>query len=224
MTAVLIGGGPSLTVEQVQEVRVAREADLVRVVVVNDAYLLAPWADVHHASDFKWHKWHSEGVAKPAIGLSAEEVRDRWRAFAGQKCSITWGADRLPDHSVHALRNLNDHFHGYGLSRDPERIVTGRHSGFQALNIATLAGASRVILLGYDGGRSESGATHWHGGHPTPSSDLSEYILRSFSAIEGDLEAMGVEVLNCSPGSRINSFRRARLADALHMEPVEAAQ
>lgn len=221
--AVLIAGGPSLTPEQVHEVRIAREADRFRVVVVNDAYLLAPWADAHYAADGKWHAWHEAGVAKPLLGLSAEDVRAAWRAFPGEKCSIEWGGERVKDERVHVLKNLHDSCHGYGLSTNPERLVTGRNSGFQALNLVILAGVSRVILLGYDGGAAPGGATHWHGGHPKPSSDIFDKIRASFSAVENELAAMGVAVVNCSPGSQINAFPKARLADALHVEPAGAA-
>lgn len=215
LAAVLIGGGPSLTADQVEAVRVARMAERVRVVVVNDAYLLAPWADVHYAADGKWHAWHEAGIPKPALGLSAEQVRARWAAFPGQKASIEWGGERVGDERVHVLKNLHDSCHAYGLSTNAERLVTGRHSGFQALNLAVLAGASRVILLGYDGAPGADGATHWHGGHPKASAGIYDKIRASFSAVERELEAAGVAVVNCSPGSAINSFPKASIAEAL---------
>lgn len=223
LTAALIAGGPSLTLSDVEIVRQARLQGRLRVIVVNDAYLLAPWADVHYAADAKWHAWHTAGIAKPALGLTAGEVAERWRVFAGQKAAVEWGTEYptpqpnavIADESVHLLGNLHEPYHGEGLSMDPERIVTGRHSGFQALNLAVLAGANTIILLGYDGAPAADGRTHWHGGHPTPSAGIFEHIRRSFSAVERELEAAGVTVLNCSPGSAINSFPKVPLAAAL---------
>lgn len=222
-TAVLIAGGPSLTTEDVEIVRQARMADRVRVIVVNDAYLLAPWADAHYAGDRRWHGWHTAGIEKPALGLTAAQVAARWRAFAGQKAAVEWGTEYptpqpnavIEDETVHLLGNLHEPYHGEGLSLNPERIVTGRHSGFQALNLAVLAGASRVLLLGYDGAPAQDGRTHWHGGHPVASAGIFEYIRASFSAAEAQLAAAGVEVVNCSPGSAINSFPKSPLAEAL---------
>ena len=223
-TAVLIGGGPSLTEAQVHEIRLARERDEVRAVAVNDAYLWAPWADVHYAADGKWHRWHTAGIAKPTLGFTADEVRARWAAFTGQKCSIDWGGEWVADERIHVMRNLHGDVRGYGLSTDPERLVTGFNSGFCALNLAFLAGSARIILVGFDGSASPTGASHWHGGHPTGTTPaIYEHVRRSFSMAEAALEAAGVVVVNCSPGSAIESFPKARLADALAVQLEGAA-
>lgn len=213
-TAVILGGGPSLTPEQIEIVGEARRADRVRVIAVNDAYLWAPWADVHYAADAKWHAWHAAGIPKPLLGLTAEQVRERWAAFAGERCSIECSSVEAP--GVHLLRNKHFPVHGTGLSLDPRFIVSGRNSGFQALNIAVLAGASDVLLLGFDGKPAKDGKSHWHGDHPViSSSSVYDAFRRSFSAAERDLEAAGVRVINCSPGSAIDSFPKMPIADAL---------
>ena len=86
--------------------------------------------------------------------------------------------------------------------------------------LAVLAGARTVILLGYDGKPAANGATHWHGGHPKPSSAaIFQHARRAFSAVERDLEAVGVRVVNCSPGSAIESFPKADLAETLEALP-----
>lgn len=223
LTAALIAGGPSLTPSDVEIVHQARLEGRLRAIAVNDAYLLAPWADAHYAADAKWHAWHTTGIQKPALKLSADQVAARWAEFAGQRCSVEWGMDYptpvpnavVADLRVHLLRNLHGPYHGEGLSKDPEAIVSGRNSGFQALNLAVLAGAKRIILLGYDGAPGSDGRTHWHGGHPSPSAGIYEHIRRSFSVVESELEAAGVTVLNCSPGSAINAFPKASLAEVL---------
>lgn len=213
--AVILAGGPSLTREQVEQVRLAREEDLARVVVVNDSYLLAPWADLHYAADAKWHRWHAAGVAKPILGLTAEQVRDRWRAFAGERCSIQ-ASEEVVDPGVHLLKNAHHPSNGFGLSLDRGALATGRHSGFQALNLVILAGCKTVILLGFDGQPGPDGKSHWHGDHPKPSpNSVYQHFLRSFSAAEREIEAAGVSVLNCSPGTAINSFPKVPLAKAL---------
>lgn len=210
----IIAGGPSLTPDQVAQVGLAREADRLRVIAVNDAYLLAPWADLHYAADAKWHQWHAAGVAKPAIGLTADQVRERWQNFAGVKCSAQSHED-APEH-VHLMRNTHHPAHGLGLSRDPGALVSGRNSGFQAFNLAVLSGAKLLLLLGFDGALGKDGATHWHGGHPRPPHHrvYSEF-RRAMSAAERDVEAMGVRVLNCSPGSAIDSWPKVPLTAAL---------
>jgi len=201
-TVVLLGGGPSLTIEQVQAVYARHAADELRCIAINDSYLLAPWADVLYAADPRWHGWHA--------------VRESFKSFGGLKCSIqNPGADLFSD-SVHVLRNRDHPYHGSGLSLDPDAISTGRNGGWQALNIAILAGARKVVLLGFDGKPAADGKTHFHAGHPTPT-PLAAYeeYRRAFSAGENAIKAAGVRVINCSPGSAIDSFEKLTLEEAL---------
>src|SRR5471032_37654 len=99
--AVLIGGGPSLTREQVAAVRTAREAERVNVIAVNDAYRIAPFADVCYFADSEWWTWHKD--------------RPGFRDFAGQKCSISDSGANITDADVHVLRNAGTR----GISTDP---------------------------------------------------------------------------------------------------------
>ena len=210
-TVALFGGGPSLTREQIAEVEGRAKA-----IAINHAYLWAPWAEAHYAADSHWHRWHTEGIGKPLIGMKAAEVKVCWGAFGGEKCSIQNSGANIEDPAVHILRNKTFPDHSIGLSLDPEALVTGRNSGFQALNLAILAGAARVILLGFDAQPDRDGKSHFFGEHPkaTSSQAYPEY-MRAFSAAERPIKAAGVEVLNCSPGSAINSFPKVALGDAL---------
>lgn len=216
-TVALLAGGPSLTPEQFELVGDARRADRLRVIAINDSYLLAPWADVHYAADAKWHQWHGAGIPKPLLRLSAAEVHGRWAAFPGQKCTIQSCGGHVVDDTVHVMRNRDFPAHGEGISRDPEALATGRHSGFQALNLAILAGASTILLLGYDARRGADGAPHWHGDHPVPSQAEAAYseFKRAFSAAQRDIEAAGVRVINCSMVSAIETFAKLPLQEAL---------
>lgn len=140
----------------------------------------------------------------------------RWAAFSGQKCSIENSGGAAIDAGVHVLKNANGNGHGFGLSRDPRALVTGRNSGFQALNLAILAGAKRIILLGFDGKPNEEGKGHWFGEHPKPTPGAAYPLYRqAMSAAERDIEAAGVEVVNCSPGSAIDSFKKMELQEAI---------
>jgi hypothetical protein len=204
-TAVLIGGGPSLTVEQVEQVRAARDSaslnQNVRVIAVNDAYRLAPFADVCYFADSEWWGWHKD--------------RPAFQSFAGHKCSIADSAAKIADQAVHILRNAGSR----GISTDPGAVCTGHNSGYQALNIAILAGAKTIILLGFDA-REPTGKTHWFGDHPKIE-QVAAYakFRKAFSAGENAIKAAGVRVINCSPGSAINSFEKLPLEAAL-METV----
>lgn len=225
-TVIIMGGGPSLTVDQIELVYVAKTTEAAHVIAVNDSYLIAPWADVCYAADAKWFVWMTQGISKPKLGLTAVKVRERWATFAGQKCGIHSADPYLPD-DVHMLRIAN--VHG-SLSSDQGALATGRqdgymgHSGFQALNLATLAGAKTIMLVGFDGRPGADGRTHFHGEHPIPTpADVWPHIQHSFSCIENELKAAGVRVMNCSPDSAIGSFEKVPLADALTLILKRAA-
>jgi len=220
-TAIILGGGPSLTQDQFDTVRESCTRPDVHAIAINASYLKAPWAELLYFADAKFYDWHRLGVAMPGLGMDAAAVRNAFRSFPGQRCSILHNVGRIDDDSIHLLRNL----HGTGntrgadlISLDPEKIATGRNSGYQALNISILAGAAKVLLLGFDGSVDQGGATHWHGGHPkaTPNSAYEMY-RRAFSEGEKAVKETGVRVLNCSPGTKITAFDRAELRQALSL-------
>lgn len=198
---VLLGGGPSLTPQQVAQVR---EAHGVRCIAINNSYLLAPWADICYFADSTW--WLTHRAKQDFIN------------FAGEKCSIQDSMLKIDDDAVHILKNRDYPSHGSGLSLDPQMIVTGKNSAYQALNLAVLAGAKTIILLGVDGRPAKDGRSHWHEGHPrpTPLAAYEEY-RRAFSAAENEITAAGVRVINASPGSVIDSFEKMDIAEALNV-------
>jgi hypothetical protein len=125
----------------------------------------------------------------------------------------------IEDGAVHLLRNKNYPQNGTGLSLDPEYLVTGHNSGYQAINLAVLAGVKKIILLGYDAREPESGKpSHWFGNHPRiePQSVFALY-RQACKAAAPALKAAGIRVINCSPGSAIDAFERMELNLALQL-------
>lgn len=211
-TAVLLGGGESLSRDQIERVAAARAAmKVLGVIAVNDAYLWAPFADVCYFADSHWWRWHTEGVAKPRLNLTAAQVREAFAAFKGQRCSIQNSGDNIADAAVHIMQLLHYPRRTNDLSVKRDFIGSGSNSGFQAINLAVLAGAKRILLLGFDGRGG-----HWHGSHPRPDCPSNhEEFRKAFSAIERPLAALGVEVINCSPGTFIDSFPKRSLDQVL---------
>lgn len=185
-TVVCLGGGPSLTPEDVTYVRGKADA----VIAINDSYRLAPWADVLYACDGKWWYWHG---AEAGV-----------KAFAGLKFALDPAAKRTA--GVQVLKKTGES----GLELDPGGVRAGRNSGYQAINVAVHLGASRVVLLGYDmrGG-------HWHKGHPDGSAPPFAICLQRFATLVAPLKAAGVEVVNCTPKTALTAFRCAALRDTL---------
>jgi hypothetical protein len=200
--------------EQVQRVGDSHEAAELRCIAINDAYLLAPWADVQYAADSSWHSWHSAGIAKPSLGFSEEDVRLRWAGFSGEKCSIEASGGNIKDERVHMLRNLTYPYHQGVFSTDPRSLVTGRCSGFQAFNLAVLAGAKTVLLLGFDAW-SNGAKFNWHDGHPRLTDPaIFTHMRQAFSLAEPIIKGLGVRVINCSPKSMLG-FEKMDIEAAL---------
>lgn len=102
-----------------------------------------------------------------------------------------------------------------GLSLDAKTLLTGRNSGYQAVNLAVLAGARRVALLAYDM-RFQGGKAHWFGDHPIKNveAEFAAYARR-FRTMVPQLRELGVQIFNCSPISLIDAFPKATIEEAL---------
>lgn len=148
-------------------------------------------------ADYQWWEWHKD--------------RAEYKAFAGERVTIENTGGLIRDPNVHMLHNYGTD----GLSEQPNGIRTGTNGGYQALNIATLSGARRVLLLGYDM-HFPGGKSHWHAGHPrkVPEQHYSGYARR-FATIVQDVKRLGVEVINVTPGSKITCFPFLPLEQAL---------
>ena len=192
-TIVCVGGGPSLTLEDVATV----QGKALHVIAINDAYRLAPWADVLYAADAKWWRHHA----------GAPSFR------GGLKYTLQAEARRWP--GVQVLRNTGQE----GLERDPRGLKTGRNGGYQAINLAVHLGARRVLLLGYDMRSGGRGKSHWFGDHPWGGESPYVTFRRMFGTIVEPLKAAGVEVINCSRETALDVFPRMALADALEVSP-----
>lgn len=193
-TVAILASGPSLS---------QSEADLLRsrlpVVAVNDAYRVAPWADLLYAADADWWEHH---------GYAADFAGERWTQHQGRE---NWHR-RATEAGLHVIRSRS----GNGVSVDPGEIYTGSNSSFQALNLAVQAGATRVLFLGLDLSRP-GGKSHFFGDHPGQLNRASPYhtFRRAFEQAAPALEGLGVEVINCSSQSALRCFPHMTVEEAL---------
>jgi hypothetical protein len=190
-TVVCLATGPSLTAADVAYCR-----GKARVIAINDAYRLAPWADVLYAADARWWHWHA-GV--PGFAGAKWSLADpRWHARA----------DRYPD--VQRLRNTGSR----GLERHPTGLRSGLNSGYQAINLAVHYGAARIVLLGYDL-QTADGRSHFFGEHPKgPPPELHLFLPR-FRSLVAPLADAGVAIVNCTRTTALECFPRTPLETAL---------
>ncbi len=185
-TAICIASGPSLTKDDVEYCRGKG-----RVYVVNDSWRMAPWADVLYACDADW--WdHYDGVPE----------------FTGEKWTINARA------ATHYGLNWIGGDEQCKWSKEQGRLATGGNSGFQALNLAELQDADRIILLGYDMGATPGGRRHWFGNHPAPLNRPSNYTGWVLNFAEA-ASVISAEVLNCSRVSALECFKKMDLRAAI---------
>ena len=111
----------------------------------------------------------------------------------------------------------------YGLNHVPgessaglghDRVHFGSNGGYQAINLAYLFGAKRIILLGFDCKDIDDKA-HWFGQHPDGLIQRQPYDLwlNKYPGLAHDLAAEGVEVINCSMDSAIEWFTKMKIED-----------
>lgn len=166
--------------------------------VINTTFRLAPWADVLYACDEAWWRIYFAEVSK---------------TFPGELWSTSEAAkNRFGTNWIHGHSKLG------GLSKEKDMIHTGKNSGFQAIGLAHIFGAKRIILVGFDF-QHDHGRVHWHGNHPQPlgnaaSANLGKWC-REMEILASDLRKVGTEVINASRRTALKCFPRMALEDVL---------
>lgn len=194
--------GPTLCQEDVDKLQ-----GKCKVIAVNDSYLLCPWADILWGADWDWWR-HHEYVQ----GFEGE----RWTTHIGRP---GW-AQEAYSNGIKVIRGLQDtkdkNTKGARLPDDNETLPVGNNGAFQALNLAVMSGSKRIILLGVDMQHID-GKSHWFGNHPAKLKQTRNFgIFREcFRKVRRDLELRGIEVVNCSPRTTLNCFRKVKLDEVL---------
>ena len=199
-TVTIVAGGPSLVPADVDYVR-----GKTRVIVINNSYQLAPWADLLYFCDLRWyehfgHKDHPDFIAFEGIKVTLQNLH-------------------LPS-NIKKLKNTGNQ----GLEENPIGLRTGSNSGYQCVNLAFHLGVSRIILLGYDMKFGPNNKTHWHAGHQdrkrrhTMVPSLSVYtknMIPKFETIVKPLASHGIKVINCTPMSDLGCFPKKGLRQTI---------
>ncbi len=188
-TVFLLGGGPSLRDFDVQRLRGRR------VMAINCSCAICPWAEFLYFTDTSWFEHRRTLVAAwPGTVITASRVA---KAALPEKLKRIQLVTQ-PDFTI----------------GEPV-LKFGRSSGHTAISVAIAMGAARVILLGYDmqivGGRS-----HHHNEYHTEDIKLfRDDFLVHFQGWGEAARRIGVEVLNCTPGSALAEFPMRSIDDVL---------
>jgi len=161
-----------------------------RLIAINTTYRLVPCADILYACDRQWWDHY-----KPTFA--------GWCVTRDEKAARRHNLVHMPS----ARRD--------GLSLTWPTIHEGENSGYQALNLAVLLGARRIVLTGYDMG----GVGHWHGQHRGGLRNPDERNFARwrdrFATTLADLERAGAQVINCTRDTALTCFPRAKLEETL---------
>lgn len=197
-TVACIAPGPSLDED---EVRYCYDSGY-KIIAVNDAYKLAPFADILYACDWWWWNKHdcARDYAGVRVGLGWDFVKEMpitgWAASKEAKeinlIGMT-GCDGLEMKNRYAVR-------------------TGGNSGYQAVNLAAQMGARNIFLLGYDM-KATDGKSHFWGNYEkrTPGQNNFKEWIKNFKTIAEPLVKSGVRVVNCNPDSALKVFKKTKL-------------
>lgn len=186
-TIVCCASGPSLTQEDVSACQDQR------VIVINDTYKLAPWADALFAADFRWWERNPEALR-----------------FEGLK----FGADRRVGKHYPEVHTL--HISGRdGFDPNPAFVRSGDgNSGAMAIHTAVHLGGTKIVLLGYDM-QPTNGRNHHHDDHPEQRPINFRVWVNAMTTLAVALQARGVTVLNASRETALQCFPRVSLKEAL---------
>ena len=213
-TVVVLGNGPSLAAS-LKDARPLLAG--CKVLAINDALRLAPWADAHYLCDARWTTW-TERVEGGKT--RAQLLRD----FAGHKfvleCRALW--PQFP--GIKPLRNYgwNPTGGSAGINPQNDGVFTGRNAGYQAIVLTAKMWPQKIILLGFDM-KDDRGRTNWcdypERGNPEV---YPSVFLPAFPHLVKPLAKMGVQIVNCTPDSALRCFPCAPLGEALAKEQVAA--
>ncbi len=196
-TVLCLGSGPSLTEGDIKYAM----ARVDYTVAINTTGKIAPDADLLYYCDAKWWRWHCD---------------EPWlRAFQARDAIIKGSLHDKECNREPGIRNIALS-QPSGFEESPDRLAHGRNSGYAVVHLVAHRAAQRIILLGYDMGYKAGQDSHWHGSHPTAQKpSVYNVMLTEWPSIVAPLEARGIEVINCTPGSALQVFPRIKLRKAL---------
>lgn len=209
-TAFVIGGGPSLKISAGLPIeendskkiysaisKYLKPIHNKNVVGSNNAFKLGDWVDACFFGDSRWFGWNMEALLHySGILVTCQRTFDNPYGIAVKK-----------------LMKLQKP----GLTTDPDSICWNRSSGGAAINLATLFGAKRIILLGFDMQLVKETA-NFHDDYPVQRKRAKgpyDIFLKPMKSIYGAAERQGIEILNATSKTKLNTFPRVKLKDVI---------
>lgn len=186
-TIYIVGGGPSL---KKLDFNLLKDKT---VIAVNKAFLHLPMAQVLYWSDTRFFEWYSK------------EIED----FKGIK--VTCRPQPKRNDIINLLNTGKT-----GLETMSYGLRDGGNSGYAAINLAYHLGAKRIVLLGFDM-QTNGKETHWHEGYSSTADTetMGRLMIPNFDSLVEPLAKRKVKVYNASPISKLTSFEKITIEEAL---------
>lgn len=217
-TVVIVATGPSISKEQIFQVKLSKSIRGTKVITVNNAYQIAKFTDIQIACNDNWWEYYLKN--DPLLKKLNADCWTRYKHIA-------------QEHGIDYIDSIVKD----GLSTDQSMIHINKGSGPMAINFATLYGFKKIILIGHDmkfakdysGREKKVGSTprHYFGEYPKsmqhfPQSQNSVNkngviigLIDAYEKMVNDLINMNVDVVNCTPNSALNCFRKSTLESEL---------
>jgi hypothetical protein len=157
------------------------------------------WVDACWFHDGRWFSWHYQSL----------------RDFSGI----------IAHCAAHKVTQIGTHYfhrgNPTGIDKRPAYVAPNGNAGFSSINFAYHLGVRRVVLLGYDM-RVVEGDSNWHKDHPIKYGTLPypRYLKRA-KYVAADALALGLDIINCTPGSAITCWPIMSLEEYLDKEEEE---
>lgn len=172
-----------------------------RVITVNSSVFTYPASDFHVFADPHWW-WHYWPELKGYKG----------RIVTNSPSPLGHGSER-----VLKMQRMKPH-PGPGISHDRKVLVCHYTVVQAAMNLAFHLGATRMGLLGVDNGPAPDGRLYnhrLHPGHWNKDPNWPDLQRDDLAKTVKPLRRAGIEVVNCSPGSRLTLWPKQTLEEFL---------
>jgi hypothetical protein len=172
---------------------------------INDSYKILPNATALYWSDNSWLGRHIDQIEKHPCPLRFN-ARHNGQGMVNADIETSGNATVLLRTSV------------MGFDPNPDNVA-GNNGGAHALNLAINMGAKKIYLVGYDmrDNPLKRTETHWHNNHKLavrPDIYTNQFIP-AIVALDKEVRRLGidVEIINCSPTSAIQCFKKDRIRE-----------
>jgi len=193
-TVFILGGGPSLDIplEKIHDRKV---------IGINESFKLGSWVDVNYIGNNKYYAKNKADIA----------------AYDG--LTVCSGGKSTRDDNVLTVYASNEI-----MTMKPGRIGKSINSGIGAMNLALQFGAAEVVLIGFDMGVHNG--QNWHNNNVTLNVYKKHIDEKYYAKVRRIIEERvmdvfdinGIDVINCTPDSKLTCFPRMTLDEYLGQE------